>query len=55
MTVIKVPNNDAACLAMVNDSNFGLGSSVYCGDQKRGLDDRSARVCFASMTLDPTI
>jgi acyl-CoA reductase-like NAD-dependent aldehyde dehydrogenase len=51
MTVIKVPNNDdAACLAMVNDSNFGLGSSVYCGDQNRGLalgrQIRSGMLCI---------
>jgi acyl-CoA reductase-like NAD-dependent aldehyde dehydrogenase len=51
MTVIKVPNNDdAACLAMVNDSDFGLGSSVYCGDQKRGLalgrQIRSGMLCI---------
>lgn len=51
MTVIKVPNNDdAACLAMVNDSNFGLGASVYCGDQKRGLalgrQIRSGMLCI---------
>lgn len=38
MTVIKVPgNDDEKCLEMVNDSCFGLGSSVYCGNQSRGL------------------
>lgn len=38
MTVIKVPNNsDSDCVRIVNDSRFGLGSSVYCGDAKRGL------------------
>jgi acyl-CoA reductase-like NAD-dependent aldehyde dehydrogenase len=38
MTVVKVPqNDDAICLEMINQSNFGLGSSVYCGNQARGL------------------
>jgi acyl-CoA reductase-like NAD-dependent aldehyde dehydrogenase len=38
MTIIKVPDNsDAKCLEMVNSSAFGLGSSVYCGSQARGL------------------
>jgi acyl-CoA reductase-like NAD-dependent aldehyde dehydrogenase len=38
MTVVKVPNDDdAACIKIVNDSAFGLSSSVYCGDAARGL------------------
>ena len=38
MTIVKVPgNNDDTCLEMVNNSAFGLGSSVYCGNQRRGL------------------
>ena len=38
MTIIKVPNNsDEECLNMVNSSCFGLGSSVYGGDQDRAL------------------
>ena len=38
MTVIKVPkNSDEKCLEMVNSSCFGLGSSVYGGDNERAL------------------
>lgn len=38
LTVIRVAgNSDAACLEMVNNCEFGLGASVYCGDQARGL------------------
>ncbi|GKY91817.1 hypothetical protein MPSEU_000153300 [Mayamaea pseudoterrestris] len=38
MTIVKVVgDSDEVCLELVNDSEFGLGSSVYCGDQKRGL------------------
>lgn len=38
MTVVRVPrNDDKLCLDMVNSSQFGLGSSVYCLDRKRGL------------------
>lgn len=38
MTIIPVPNDDdVACVAMVNKCDFGLGSSVFCGDQARGL------------------
>lgn len=38
MSIIKVPDDsDAACVDLVNDSDFGLGSSVYCGDPQRGL------------------
>jgi acyl-CoA reductase-like NAD-dependent aldehyde dehydrogenase len=38
MTVVKVlGDNDDLAVEMVNRSSFGLGSSVYCGDQVRGL------------------
>ena len=38
MTVAKVPkDDDATAIAMVNQSRFGLGSSVYCTNQRRGL------------------
>lgn len=38
MCVIKVPNdNDDECIRLVNGCNFGLGSSVYSGSQKRAL------------------
>lgn len=38
MTIIKVPkNSDEECVKMVNGSCFGLGSSVYGGDQDRAL------------------
>lgn len=38
MTVVKVPNDDdATCINIVNDSAFGLNSSVFCGDAARGL------------------
>jgi acyl-CoA reductase-like NAD-dependent aldehyde dehydrogenase len=38
MTVVKVPHDDdAECLRLVNDSPFGLSSSVFCGSPKRGL------------------
>ena len=37
MCVIKVPNdNDDECVRLVNNCDFGLGSSVYSGNQKRG-------------------
>jgi acyl-CoA reductase-like NAD-dependent aldehyde dehydrogenase len=37
MAVIKVPNDDdAECIRMVNNCDFGLGACVYAGDQKRG-------------------
>lgn len=38
MCIIKVPNDDDdECVRLVNDSPFGLGSSVFCSDQARGL------------------
>jgi len=38
MSIIQVPrDDDAACVELVNNSDFGLGSSVYCGNQARGL------------------
>ena len=36
MTIIKVPNDsDSVCVDMINNSNFGLSSSVYCNNAKR--------------------
>jgi acyl-CoA reductase-like NAD-dependent aldehyde dehydrogenase len=38
MCVIKVPNDDdEECVRMVNNCSFGLGSSVYAGNQARGV------------------
>jgi len=38
MCIIKVPNNDDdECVRMINDCNFGLGSSVYSGNKKRAV------------------
>ena len=38
MTIVKVPNDsDDECLKLVNGTPFGLGSSVYTSNQKRGL------------------
>lgn len=38
MTVIKVANDsDAECVSLVNNSAFGLGSSIYGGNQDRAL------------------
>jgi acyl-CoA reductase-like NAD-dependent aldehyde dehydrogenase len=59
MTVIKVPNDDDdTAVRMVNNSRFGLGSSVFSGDQAAGLavarQIRSGMVCvndFASHYL----
>jgi acyl-CoA reductase-like NAD-dependent aldehyde dehydrogenase len=32
LTLVKVPgDSDVECLKLVNQSSFGLGSSVYCG------------------------
>ena len=37
MAIAKVANNnDAECVRMVNNCDFGLGSCVYAKDQKRG-------------------
>lgn len=36
LTICKV-QNDVECLEMANATAFGLGSSVYCGNQTRGL------------------
>jgi hypothetical protein len=39
MTVIKVPNDsDEACVNIVNDCEFGLGSSIFSGDAAKGLE-----------------
>jgi len=51
MTIVKVPkDSDEACLDIVNDSAFGLGGSVYCGNAKRGLElgrkVRSGMMCI---------
>jgi len=38
MCVITVPNDsDDECIRLVNDCDFGLGSSVYSGSQARGM------------------
>ena len=36
-------NSDSEALAMVNSCNYGLGSSVFSGNQARGTHDRTAR------------
>jgi|UPI000581A2C7 acyl-CoA reductase-like NAD-dependent aldehyde dehydrogenase len=51
MTIVRVPkDDDEACLRLVNNSAFGLGSSVYCGNQRRGLalgrQIRSGMLCI---------
>ena len=39
MTVVKVPNDsDEACVQLVNDCPFGLGSSIFSGDSAKGLE-----------------
>eukprot|EP00560_Eucampia_antarctica_P000672 CAMPEP_0197840156 /NCGR_PEP_ID=MMETSP1437-20131217/45440_1 /TAXON_ID=49252 ORGANISM="Eucampia antarctica, Strain CCMP1452" /NCGR_SAMPLE_ID=MMETSP1437 /ASSEMBLY_ACC=CAM_ASM_001096 /LENGTH=384 /DNA_ID=CAMNT_0043449715 /DNA_START=672 /DNA_END=1826 /DNA_ORIENTATION=+ len=39
MCISIVPNDDDdECIRMVNNCNFGLGSSVYCAKQKRGME-----------------
>jgi acyl-CoA reductase-like NAD-dependent aldehyde dehydrogenase len=36
MSIFKVPgNDDEECLRMVNSTLYGLGSSVFSGNQKR--------------------
>lgn len=38
MTIFKVENNDdEKCIEMVNSTNYGLGSSVFSGNQARGI------------------
>jgi acyl-CoA reductase-like NAD-dependent aldehyde dehydrogenase len=38
MTIIKVPDDDdATCVGLINDSTFGLSSSVFCNNQNRAL------------------
>jgi delta 1-pyrroline-5-carboxylate dehydrogenase len=38
MTIIKVPkDSDEECVKLVNTCRFGLGSSVYSGDARKGL------------------
>ena len=38
MCVVKVPNNDdEECIRLINNCNFGLGSSVYSGNKKRAV------------------
>ena len=38
MCIVTVPNDsDEACIDLVNNCNFGLGSSVYSASQSRGM------------------
>jgi delta 1-pyrroline-5-carboxylate dehydrogenase len=38
LTIIKVPkDSDEECINLVNTCDFGLGSSIFTGDAKRGL------------------
>jgi hypothetical protein len=38
MTVVKVPNDDDnECIRLVNQSEFGLGSSIFTGNDAEGL------------------
>lgn len=53
VTLVKVPNDsDEACLALVNQSTFGLGASVFCGKGyqtralKLGRKIRSGMLCI---------
>jgi acyl-CoA reductase-like NAD-dependent aldehyde dehydrogenase len=49
MCVMKVPgNSDSAAIAMVNDSRFGLGSSVFSGSRERAA--RLGRALTCGMT-----
>lgn len=39
MSIVKVPNDsDEECIKLVNDSIFGLGSSIFSGDAAKGLE-----------------
>ncbi len=39
MTVVKVPNDDdEECIRIVNSCDFGLGSSIFTADDKKGLE-----------------
>ena len=39
MTIITVPkDSDEACIQIVNDCDFGLGSSIFTSNPKRGLE-----------------
>lgn len=39
MTIIKVPNDsDEECIKLVNQCDFGLGSSIFTSNPKRGLE-----------------
>ena len=39
MTIIKVPNDsDEECIKLVNNCEFGLGSSIFTADAAKGLE-----------------
>ena len=39
MTVVKVPeDDDEECVRLVNECKFGLGSSIFTADDKKGLE-----------------
>ena len=39
MSIIVVPNDsDEECIKLVNECQFGLGSSIFSGNQARGLE-----------------
>jgi len=52
MTIIKVTGGDAQCLDMVNASDYGLGSSVFCRDLKRATSIASRIRCGMSVVND---